>query len=89
MLYPIAIQSFPKYQACVPRHKFETLAIAQLASRINLRNIREMFLHKSTRLYRLGSTKLMRSNLSRISENKPYVKWSVQPKSRIKLCCCI
>lgn len=52
--------------------QFVTMAMAQLAGRNSLRDIVENISAQSHRLYHLGSTKLSRSNLSRINENKPY-----------------
>ena len=48
-----------------------TLAMAQLSGRKSLRNIVENVSIQAHRLYHLGSTKLTRSNLSRINEDKP------------------
>lgn len=52
--------------------QFVTLAIAQLAGRNSLRDIVENLSAQAHRLYHLGSTKLSRSNLSRINDSKPY-----------------
>ena len=52
--------------------QFVTLAIAQLAGRISLRDIVENVSAQTHRLYHLGSAKLTRSNLSRINEDKRY-----------------
>lgn len=52
--------------------QFVTLAMAQLAGRISLRDIVENVSAQAHRLYHLGSAKLTRSNLSRINEDKPY-----------------
>ena len=52
--------------------QFVTMAMAQLAGRISLRDIVENIGSQTHRLYHLGSAKLSRSNLSRINENKPY-----------------
>ena len=48
------------------------MAMAQLAGRNSLRDIVENISAQAHRLYHLGSTKLSRSNLSRINEGKPY-----------------
>jgi len=48
------------------------MAMAQLAGRNSLRDIVENISAQAHRLYHLGSTKLSRSNLSRINEDKPY-----------------
>jgi len=52
--------------------QFVTMAMAQLAGRNSLRDIVENISAQAHRLYHLGSTKLSRSNLSRINEGKPY-----------------
>ena len=52
--------------------QFVTMAMAQLAGRNSLRDIVENISAQAHRLYHLGSTKLSRSNLSRINEDKPY-----------------
>ncbi len=46
--------------------------MAQLSGRNSLRDIVENLSAQMHRLYHLGSAKLSRSNLSRISEDKPY-----------------
>ncbi len=46
--------------------------MAQLTGRNSLRDIVENISAQAHRLYHLGSTKLSRSNLSRINDNKPY-----------------
>jgi len=52
--------------------QFVTMSIAQLSGRRSLRDVVENVSAQQHRLYHLGSTKLSRSNLSRINENKPY-----------------
>jgi putative transposase len=52
--------------------QFVTMAMAQLAGRNSLRDIVENISAQAHRLYHLGSTKLSRSNLSRINDGKPY-----------------
>ena len=52
--------------------QFVTLTMAQLSGRNSLRDIVENMSAQVHRLYHLGSTKLSRSNLSRINESKPY-----------------
>lgn len=52
--------------------QFVTLSMGQLAGRNSLRDIVENMSAQAHRLYHLGSTKLSRSNLSRINEGKPY-----------------
>ena len=51
--------------------QFVTLTMSQLSGRNSLRNIVENISAQAHRHYYLGS-KLSRSNLSRINENKPY-----------------
>jgi len=46
--------------------------MAQLSGRSSLRDVIENLSAQAHRLYHLGSTKLSRSNLSRINEDKPY-----------------
>ena len=52
--------------------QFVTMAMAQLSGRNSLRDIVENLSAQMHRLYHLGSTKISRSNLSRINEDKPY-----------------
>jgi hypothetical protein len=52
--------------------QFVSLSLAQLSGRNSLRDIIENLSAQAHRLYHLGSTKLSRSNLSRINEDKPY-----------------
>jgi len=52
--------------------QFVTLTMGQLSGRISLRDIVDNMSAQAHRLYHLGSSKLSRSNLSRINEDKPY-----------------
>jgi hypothetical protein len=52
--------------------QFVSLALAQLSGRNSLRDIVDNVSAQAHRLYHLGSSKLSRSNLSRINEDKPY-----------------
>ena len=52
--------------------QFVCLAMAQLSGRNSLRDIVENMSAQVHRLYHLGSTRLTRSTLSRINENKPH-----------------
>ena len=52
--------------------QFVTMSLAQLTGRSSLRDVVENVSAQEHRLYHLGSTKLSRSNLSRINEDKPY-----------------
>jgi hypothetical protein len=52
--------------------QFVSLTMAQLNGRNSLRDIVDSLSSQADRLYHLGSTKLTRSNLSRMNENKPY-----------------
>lgn len=52
--------------------QFVSLSMAQLSGRNSLRDIVENISAQAHRLYHLGSTKLSRSNLSRINDSKPY-----------------
>ena len=52
--------------------QFVTMAIAQLSGRNSLRDIVDNMSAQAHRLYHLGATKLSRSSLSRINEDKPY-----------------
>lgn len=52
--------------------QFVSIAMGQLTGRAGLRDIVENMSAQLHRLYHLGSTKLSRSNLSRINEDKPY-----------------
>ena len=51
--------------------QFVSLSLAQLSGRNGLRDIAENISAQTHRLYHLGSTKLTRSNLSRINKDKP------------------
>jgi len=52
--------------------QFVSLTMAQLSGRNSLRDIVDNISAQTHRLYHLGSTKLSRSNLSRINKDKPY-----------------
>lgn len=52
--------------------QFVALSMAQLSGRKGLRDIVDNLSAQAHRLYHLGSTKLSRSNFSRINESKPY-----------------
>jgi len=52
--------------------QFVTMAIGQLSGRRSLRDLIDNVCAQQQRLYHLGSTKLTRSNLSRINEDKPH-----------------
>lgn len=66
--------------------QFVTLAMAQLAGRISLRDIVENVSAQAHRLYHLGSAKLTRSNLSRINEDKPYALYEVLAGKLLNRC---
>ena len=66
--------------------QFVTLAMAQLAGRISLRDIVENVSAQAHRLYHLGSVKLTRSNLSRINEDKPYVLYEALAGKLLNRC---
>jgi len=52
--------------------QFVVMIMAQLSARNSLRDIVDNVSAQAHRLYHLGSTKLSRSNLSRINNDKPY-----------------
>ena len=52
--------------------QFVSLSLAQLSGRVSLRDIAENISIQVHRLYHLGSSKVTRSNLSRINNDKPY-----------------
>lgn len=52
--------------------QFVTMMVAQLSGRSSLRDIVDNMAAQAHRLYHVGSTKLSRSSLSRINEDKPY-----------------
>ena len=52
--------------------QFVVLMIGQLTGRHSLRDLIESISAQAHRLYHLGSTKLSRSNLSRLNNDKPY-----------------
>ena len=66
--------------------QFVTLAMAQLAGRISLRDIVENVSAQAHRLYHLGRAKLTRSNLSRINEDKPYVLYEALAGKLLNRC---
>ncbi|HNO21324.1 MAG TPA: IS4 family transposase [Nitrosomonas sp.] len=66
--------------------QFVTLAMAQLAGRISLRDIVENVSAQAHRLYHLGSAKLTRSNLSRINEDKPYALYEALTGKLLNRC---
>ncbi len=52
--------------------QFVGLAMAQLSSRISLRDIVDSLSAPAHHLYHLGSARLTRSNLTRMNEGKPH-----------------
>lgn len=52
--------------------QFTCLVMAQVTGRSSLRDIVDCASSQAHRLYHLGSSKLSRSNLARMNENKPY-----------------
>ena len=52
--------------------QFTCLVMAQLTGRCSLRDILDNVSSQVHRLYHLGCSKLSRSNLSRMNEDKPY-----------------
>lgn len=66
--------------------QFVTLAMAQLAGRISLRDIVENVSAQAHRLYHLGSAKLTRSNLSHINEDKPYALYEALAGKLLNRC---
>lgn len=66
--------------------QFVTLAMAQLAGRISLRDMVENVSAQAHRLYHLGSAKLTRSNLSRINEDKPYALYEALAGKLLNRC---
>ena len=66
--------------------QFVTLAMAQLAGRISLRDIVENVSAQAHRLYHLGSAKLTCSNLSRINEDKPYALYEALAGKLLNRC---
>jgi hypothetical protein len=66
--------------------QFVTMSLAQLSGRSSLRDIVENISAQSHRLYHLGSTKMSRSNLSRINEKKPYTLYEALFVKLLKRC---
>jgi len=66
--------------------QFVTMAIGQLSGRNSLRDIVENMSAQAHRLYHLGSTKLSRSNLSRINEDKPAALYEALFGKLLKRC---
>ena len=66
--------------------QFVCLSMAQLTGRNSLRDMIENISAQAHRLYHLGSTKLSRSNLSRINEDKPYTLYEALFNQLLKRC---
>jgi hypothetical protein len=66
--------------------QFVTMSIGQLSGQRSLRDVVENIEAQQQRLYHLGSTKLSRSNLSRINENKPYQLYEALFGKLLKRC---
>jgi len=66
--------------------QFVTMSIAQLSGRRSLRDVVENVSAQQHRLYHLGSTKLSRSNLSRINGNKPCELYEAQFAKLLNRC---
>jgi len=66
--------------------QFVCLSMAQLTGRNSLRDMIENISAQAHRLYHLGSTKLSRSNLSRINEDKPYTLYEALFNKLLKRC---
>lgn len=66
--------------------QFVTMAVGQLSGRRSLRDIVENVSAQQHRLYHLGATKLSRSNLSRINEDKPHQLYEALFGKLLKRC---
>jgi hypothetical protein len=66
--------------------QFVTMCIGQLSGRRSLRDVVDNVSAQQQRLYHLGSTKLSRSNLSRINEDKPYQLYEAVFGKLLKRC---
>jgi putative transposase len=66
--------------------QFVCLSMAQLTGRNSLRDMIENISAQAHRLYHLGSTKLSRSNFSRINEDKPYTLYEALFNQLLKRC---
>jgi len=66
--------------------QFICLSMAQLTGRNSLRDMVENISAQAHRLYHLGSSKLSRSNLSRINEDKPYALYEALFGQLLKRC---
>jgi len=62
------------------------MCIGQLSGRRSLRDVVDDVSAQQQRLYHLGSTKLSRSNLSRINEDKPYQLYEAVFGELLKRC---
>jgi len=69
--------------------QFVTMTIAQLTGRNSLRDIVENLTAQAHRLYHLGSTKLSRSTLSRINEDKPHTLYEALFGKLLVRCQCM
>lgn len=66
--------------------QFVTLTMGQLSGRSSLRDIIDTISSQSHRLYHLGCSRLSRSNLSRINEDKPYTLYEALFGKLLKRC---
>ena len=66
--------------------QFVTMCIGQLSGRWSLRDVVDNVSAQQQRLHHLGSTKLSRSNLSRINEDKPYQLYEAVFGKLLKRC---
>lgn len=68
--------------------QFVTMAIGQLSGRRSSRDLIDNVSAEQQRLYHPGSTKLSRSNLSRINEDKPHELYESLFAALLKRCHC-
>ncbi len=66
--------------------QFVCMTLAQLSGRNSLRDIVDNMSAQAHRLYHLGASKLTRSNLSRINEDKPYVLYEALFSKMLSRC---
>ena len=66
--------------------QFVIMSLAQLTGRSSLRDVIENVTAQEHRLYHLGSSKMSRSNLSRINEDKPYELYEALFAKLLKRC---
>lgn len=69
--------------------QFVSVSMGQLSGRLSLRDIVDNLSAQAHRLYHLGSTKLSRSTLARLNEDKPYTLYEALFGRLLQRCQCV